>query len=91
MNCPSCGETMEEGFLRTHHYPTWTQQAEMPIFRAPKDLLYCKPLDDEAVSAMTADVYPEYPGACLCRRCGLAVFPCAIVDKKHLYKQPSKE
>ena len=81
MKCPNCGNEMETGVLRTDKYPCWTQQKELPIFRKPKDLVTLRPVDDEAVSLLTRDPFPEYPEAMLCRGCGLAAFPCKVMKE----------
>ena len=40
------------------------------------------PLDDDDTSMFTRDPFPEFPDAELCRKCGLVVFPCKMIEKK---------
>ena len=83
MNCPQCGKELESGFMDTYrNYVTWTQQENLPLLRAPKDLLILTPLDDPSTldSLADRDLFPRYP-AMLCRNCGLTVFPCNMIPK----------
>lgn len=80
MNCPKCGKEMERGSLHTQKYPFWTQQ-ELRFFRAPTDTVELGPLDDDDTSVFTRDPFPAFPGAMLCRSCGLVTFPCKLIEK----------
>lgn len=52
------------------------------VFKAPTDLVELGPLDDDDTSMFTRDPFPEFPDAELCRKCGLVVFPCKMIEKK---------
>ena len=80
MNCPKCGKPMEEGTMHTRNYPFWTQQ-ELGFFRVPADAVELGPHGDDTTSMFTRDPFPAFPHAMLCRDCGLAVFPCSLIEK----------
>ena len=90
MRCPKCGGELEEGTLHTRNYPFWTQQ-ELRAFRAPTDLVELGPPGEDAPSPFLRDPFPEYPGAMLCRACGLVCFPCRLLEKGKGRGAPSKE
>ncbi len=80
MNCPKCGKEMEEGNLHTQKYPFWTQQ-KLGFFRGPSDQVSIGPVGDDDTSMFTRDVFPTFPGAMLCRDCGLICFTGKLIEK----------
>ena len=46
---------------------------------------------EDAPSPFLRDPFPEYPGAMLCRACGLVCFPCRLLEKGKGRGAPSKE
>ena len=90
MNCPKCGREMAEGNLHTHKYPFWTQQ-ELGFFRGPSDKVEIGPTDDDDTSMFTRDVFPTFPGAMLCRDCGLICFTGKLIEKSNTKHNKAKE
>ena len=80
MNCPNCGAPMEEGTLHTQKYPFWTQR-ELRFLRGPADQVTIGPPDDDAPSVWLRDPFPAFPGATLCRSCGLVCFSGRLIVK----------
>lgn len=70
---------MEEGTLHTRNYPFWTQQ-ELRFFRSPTDTVELGPIGDDTASVFTRNPFPEFPHTMLCRECGLAAFPCSLIE-----------
>lgn len=79
MNCPQCGLPMEEGRLHTQKYPAWTQ-GEPGLFRRAKVRLEIGPPEDDSTSVFTRDPFPAFPGAMLCRPCGLVCFSGKLIE-----------
>jgi len=90
MNCPKCGLPMEEGDLHTQKYPFWTQQA-LGFFRGPTDTVTIGPTDDDDTSMFTRDPFPTFPGAMLCRGCGLICFSGKLIEKSKIKRNKAKE
>ena len=90
MNCPKCSREMAEGNLHTHKYPFWTQQ-ELGFFRGPSDKVEIGPTDDDDTSMFTRDVFPTFPGAMLCRDCGLICFTGKLIEKSNTKHNKAKE
>lgn len=80
MNCPQCGFPMEEGTLHTQKYPFWTRQA-LRVFRGPDDKVEIGPPDEDAPSVFLRDPFPSFPGAMLCRACGMVCVPGKLIEK----------
>lgn len=80
MNCPKCGAAMEEGTLHTQKYPFWTQR-ELRFFWSPDDQVVIGPPDSEGASGALPDPFPSFPGAMLCRNCGLICFTGKLIEK----------
>ena len=81
MNCPQCGQEMKCGNLHSRNYPFWTQQ-ELRFFRSPTDTVEVAPPDDDTTSMFTRAPFPTFPGAWLCRSCGLVVFSGKLLEKR---------
>ncbi len=90
MNCPKCGLPMEEGDLHTQKYPFWTQQ-ELGFFRSPDYLVEIGPLDDGGASMFPRDPFPTFPGATLCKSCGLVCFSGKLTEKSKTKRNKTKE
>lgn len=90
MNCPGCGGPMEEGVLHTQKYPAWTQ-GEPGLFRRPRARVEIGPAGDDDTSVFTRDPFPSFPGAMLCRNCGVVCFSGKIIDKLKTQTDSVKE
>lgn len=90
MNCPKCGKEMVEGNLHTRNYPFWTQQ-EPGFFRGVTDKVEVGPVDDDDTSMFTRDVFPTFPGAMLCRDCGMVCFSGKLIEKADTKRNKAKE
>lgn len=80
MNCPNCGKPMEEGDLHTQKYPSWTQ-GKIGLFRGAGVRVEVGPTGDDDASMFTRDPFPTFPGAMLCRDCGLVCFTGKLIEK----------
>ena len=90
VDCPKCGKEMEEGNLHTQKYPFWTQQ-ELRFFHNPTDTVEIGPIEEDDTSIFTRDVFPTFPGAMLCRDCGLICFSGKLIEKSKTKRNKSKE
>ncbi|WP_297870455.1 PF20097 family protein [uncultured Oscillibacter sp.] len=90
MNCPQCGLPMEEGNLHTQKYPFWTRQ-ELRFFWDPTDKVEIGPAGDDDTTVFTRDHFPTFPGAGLCRACGLICFTGTLIEKSNTKRNTKKE
>lgn len=90
MNCPQCGRPMEEGDLHTQKYPSWTQ-GKSGCFRGPSVQVEIGPADDDDTSMFTRNPFPTFPGAMLCRSCGLVCFSGKLIEKPKIKSNILKE
>lgn len=90
MNCPQCGRPMEEGSLHTQKYPSWTQ-GKPGFFRGPSVRVEIGPVGGDTASMFTRDPFPTFPGAGLCRACGLICFTGTLIDKSNTERNTKKE
>ena len=70
--------------------PFWTRQ-ELRFFRGPTDKVEIGPAGDDDTSMFTRDPFPTFPGAGLCRACGLICFPGTLIEKPNTKRNTKKE
>lgn len=90
MDCPCCGGPMEEGDLHTQKYPSWTQ-GTIGLFRGADVRVEIGPIGDDDASVFTRDPFPTFPGAMLCRSCGLVCFSGKLIEKTNTKSNTEKE